>query len=91
MYAAYGSAVEGLARGLAVDLAPVRVNAVSPGAVRTELFAGLEEEMVERLREATLVKEVGTPEEAAEAYGYCMRCGFVTGSVVGCDGGRMIV
>lgn len=38
LMAAYGGAIEGMVRGLAVDLKPVRVNLVSPGAVHTELF-----------------------------------------------------
>ncbi|PKX91067.1 oxidoreductase, short chain dehydrogenase/reductase family [Aspergillus novofumigatus IBT 16806] len=49
-----GNAIIGLGRGLAVDLAPVRVNVVAPGAVRTELFGGLPEEVIEGLKGRTL-------------------------------------
>jgi NAD(P)-dependent dehydrogenase (short-subunit alcohol dehydrogenase family) len=92
--AAWGSGVEGLARGLAVDLAPIRVNVVCPGAVHTELFSDIPEERLQEVlktfADATLVGRVGMPEDLAEAYLYCMRCHFATGSTVMCDGGRLL-
>ncbi|MCJ1367184.1 hypothetical protein MMC16_006316 [Acarospora aff. strigata] len=93
--AAYGAGMEGLTRGLAVDLKPVRVNLVSPGAVHTELFNDFGGENLEaflkRMREGTLTGEVGKPEDVAEAYLYFMRDRFVTGSMVSSDGGRLLV
>ncbi|KAK0638602.1 hypothetical protein B0T16DRAFT_338828 [Cercophora newfieldiana] len=98
MPAAVGAAVEGLARGLAVDLKPLRVNVVSLGAVHTELFDSVtggdkerEEAFVEGLRRQTLVGEVGRPEDVAEAYLYLMRDRFATGEVFKTNGGRMLV
>lgn len=92
--AAWGSAIEGLARGLAVDLAPIRVNVVCPGVVHTELLADIPKERFETVMkdfaEATLTGRVGKPEELAEAYLYCMKCQFTTGSTIVCDGGRML-
>lgn len=92
--AGWGSGVEGVTRGLAVDLAPVRVNMVSPGAVHTELFDDIPKEaldnVLEKFREGTLVGKVGRPEDLAEAFIYCMRCDFVTGSIVVADGGRLL-
>ena len=91
--AAWGSGIEGITCGLAVDLAPLRVNMVSAGAVYTEMFSGIPKEQLEYVlasfREATLLNQVGTPEELSEAYLYCMRCTFATGSIVEVDGGRM--
>lgn len=89
--AAWGAGIEGMGRGLAVDLAPVRVNVVSPGAVNTELFDGMPEEAIESFRKATKTGRVGRPEDVAEAYLYCMRDGFVTGTLVSSDGGRLLV
>jgi NAD(P)-dependent dehydrogenase (short-subunit alcohol dehydrogenase family) len=89
------AAVEGLARGLAVDLAPIRVNCVAPGAIRTELFdrfwAERTEEMLDSFREKSTTKTIGKPEDVAEAYLYCMRDGFVTGTVIASDGGHLLV
>ncbi|EAL85322.1 hypothetical protein KXX16_008393 [Aspergillus fumigatus] len=85
-----GNAINGLGRGLAVDLAPVRVNVVAPGAVRTEMFDGLPEEVIERLKGRTLTGELGRPEDVAEGYLGVMKDGFVTGTVVQSDGGMSI-
>ncbi|KAK0741352.1 hypothetical protein B0T18DRAFT_330792 [Schizothecium vesticola] len=93
--AGVGAAIEGLMRGLAVDMKPVRFNVASLGAVHTELWGGLEGEalegFVEALRRQTLTGEVGRPEDVAEAYLYCMKDRFVTGEVVKTNGGRMLV
>ena len=94
LIAAWGSGAEGITRGLAVDLAPIRVNMVSPGAVHTELFDGVAKERLESVlqeyRNATLVNEVGSPENLAEAYLYAMKDQFVTGKMLESDGGRLL-
>ncbi|KAB8071464.1 hypothetical protein BDV29DRAFT_179240 [Aspergillus leporis] len=92
--AAQGAAVEGMARGLALDLAPIRVNTVSPGAVLTELFGRLGKEgleaFVEVCKKGTLTGEIGRPEDVAEAYLYLMKDRFVTGALVHSHGGRLL-
>lgn len=92
--AGVGGAVEGVARGLAVDLAPIRVNCVAPGAVHTELFDRVGgdrlEGMLSAFRERSLTKTVGRPEDLAEAYLYCMRDQFVTGALVESNGGGLL-
>ena len=88
---AVGGAVEVLARGLAMELAPVRVNAVCPGLILTEHVAARPEE---RRRAATAglpVPRPGTPEEAALAYVYLMTNCYVTGQVLPVDGGGGLV
>ena len=96
--AAGGGAREGLTRGLAVDLKPIRVNGVSPGAILTELFdtfAGGDPERLEAIKKTwgarTLGGEIGKPEDTAEAYLYCMKDGFVTGQTILTDGGYTLV
>ncbi|KAG9698325.1 short chain dehydrogenase, partial [Aureobasidium melanogenum] len=68
--AGYGAGTEGIARGLAVDLAPIRVNTVSPGAVHTEMFDDIPEDrlpaVLSKFRERSLTDSVGTPEELSE-------------------------
>lgn len=86
-------AAEGLALGLAVDLAPVRVNCVCPGLIETELFARYGEarhEMLKAMSQRQLIPRPGTPEEAAEAYLTCMRNSFMTGQVLKIEGGIAI-
>ncbi|KOV62254.1 SDR family oxidoreductase [Streptomyces sp. MMG1121] len=88
-------AMESLTRALAVELAPVRVNAVSPGLVRTELWRDVPEADREGLfrssAESLPVGRVGEPADAAEAYLYLLRGGYSTGSVVVVDGGGTLV
>ncbi|MEV7387966.1 SDR family oxidoreductase [Streptomyces sp. NPDC091215] len=88
-------AMESLTRALAVELAPLRVNVVSPGVVRTELWRELPEEDRDGLfrssAESLPVGRVGEPADVAEAYLYLMRGGYSTGSVVVVDGGGSLV
>lgn len=88
--AAMAGAVEHLVLGLAVELAPVRVNAVCPGAIHTEAFDAVPPEFREfqqaRLAEQ-LLPRVGTPEECAEAYLYLIRATYTTGQVLRVEGG----
>ncbi|MGW2747245.1 SDR family oxidoreductase [Streptomyces sp. NPDC001450] len=93
--AALCGAMESLTRALALELAPVRVNVVSPGVVRTELWRELPEGDREGLfrssAESLPVGRVGEPADVAEAYLYLMRGGYSTGSVVTVDGGGLLV
>ncbi|RDV05647.1 SDR family oxidoreductase [Undibacter mobilis] len=89
------TAMEGLTRALAVELAPIRVNAVSPGVVRTPLWAGMSEEDREALYRnvgaALPVGRVGEAEDVAQTYLYLMRNGFVSGQISIVDGGTVLV
>lgn len=92
--AAWGSGIEGIMRGLAVDLAPMRVNLVSPGAILTEIWDGIPEGrragLLEGFKKETLTGEMGLPEDVAEAYLHSMKDGFMTGTVLHTDGGRIL-
>jgi NAD(P)-dependent dehydrogenase (short-subunit alcohol dehydrogenase family) len=89
------SAIAGLTRALAVELAPIRVNCVAPGVVRTPLWNRLSEIEQERVFAATAaalpVGRVGNPEEIAAAYMFLMREGFATGQTIVIDGGQTII
>ncbi|HVE22302.1 MAG TPA: SDR family oxidoreductase [Acidocella sp.] len=90
MVTAGACAVEGLALGLAVDLAPVRVNCVCPGLIDTEIWDAFPEGYRERLTamaQKQLVPRPGQPAEAAEAYLTCMRNSFLTGQTIKIEGG----
>lgn len=90
MATAMAGSIEHLTYGLAVELAPIRVNAVFPGGVATEIFAGLPEEM-RRTEEARFTSQplprIARPEEVAEAYLYAMKATYTTGQVIKVDGG----
>jgi NAD(P)-dependent dehydrogenase (short-subunit alcohol dehydrogenase family) len=89
------SAIEGLTRGLAVDLAPIRVNLVCPGAVVTPLWDSLPEAAREQLFKhaaATLpVRHIADADEVSGAYTYLMKQTFSTGEIIVVDGGGVLV
>lgn len=89
------SAMEGLTRALAVELAPIRVNIVSPGVVRSPLWANMSEAdrtaLYRQMEKHLLVGHVGETEEIAEAYLYLMRQTYGTGHVLVVDGGGALV
>jgi NAD(P)-dependent dehydrogenase (short-subunit alcohol dehydrogenase family) len=88
-------AMEALTRALAVELAPIRVNAVCPGVVRTELWSDMAESdrdtLYRNVAQRLLVGRVGEPEDIAQAYLYLMREGYSTGQVIVVDGGATLV
>jgi NAD(P)-dependent dehydrogenase (short-subunit alcohol dehydrogenase family) len=88
-------AMEGLTRALAVELAPIRVNLVIPGLVKTPLWAGMAEADREALYQGAAASlptgHVGTAEEVAESYLYFMRQTYSTGQSVVVDGGGLLV
>jgi NAD(P)-dependent dehydrogenase (short-subunit alcohol dehydrogenase family) len=89
------AAMEGVARTLAVELAPIRVNVVTPGFVDTGLWSNLSAEMRrEMFREAAArlpVGHVAAPAEIAEHYLGFMRGRYVTGQSLIVDGGGVLV
>lgn len=88
---AIGGATEHLARGLAVDLAPVRVNAVCPGLILTEPVQQMPEEMIRGYVAGLPLPRAASPDEAATAYVYLMLNGYVTGQTLAVDGGGLLV
>ena len=87
--------VEAMVRALAVELAPVRANAVSPGIVDTPLLdtvlGSAKAEVVKASRESLPARHVGTPDDAASAAMFLMTNPFVTGTTIELDGGGTLV
>jgi NAD(P)-dependent dehydrogenase (short-subunit alcohol dehydrogenase family) len=91
---AVNAAVEALARGLALELSPVRVNTVSPGLIATPLWDKLNDDARQALYDSAAAKlpaqRVGQAEDVASAVLYLASNGFATGSTVLIDGGGAI-
>jgi NAD(P)-dependent dehydrogenase (short-subunit alcohol dehydrogenase family) len=87
--------IEALTRALAVELAPIRVNAVSPGVVRTNLWQNMNaaerEHLYESVGKSLPVGRVGEPPDIAQAYLFLMQEGFTTGQSIVVDGGTVLV
>lgn len=90
-YAACNAAIEGLARGLAVELSPIRVNCLSPGTTDSELWrehpAEQRENAYELWRRLCLVERPARVKEQADAAMFLLDNGNMTGSTLFCDGG----
>jgi NAD(P)-dependent dehydrogenase (short-subunit alcohol dehydrogenase family) len=91
---AINAALEALARGLALELAPVRVNAVSPGLIETPLWNDLPEDKRKAMFESAAARlparRVGQPADIANAVLFLLTTPFATGSTVRVDGGGVI-
>lgn len=88
-YSATKGAVIALTQALARELGPsgIRVNAVSPGVIDTEMNAHLSPADRDALAAETPLERIGTPEEVAEAIVYLARATFVTGQNLPINGG----
>jgi NAD(P)-dependent dehydrogenase (short-subunit alcohol dehydrogenase family) len=96
--AAINGAVEGLTRALAIELAPLRVNAVSPGWTDTPIWDKMPgitaEKKKERFSEMAgrlPVQRVGRADEMAAAYLFLIKNEFITGTILHVDGGHQLV
>ena len=89
------AAMEGFTRAMAVELAPIRVNIVSPGFVKTDLWSNIAEPERESLYDSVgnslLVKRVGEAADLAQTYLYLMKQPFSTGQCIIVDGGGVLV
>jgi NAD(P)-dependent dehydrogenase (short-subunit alcohol dehydrogenase family) len=89
--AAVNGALEAAVAPLAAELAPRRVNAVSPGVIETEWWDELPDEARQEafatFAQRALVRRNGQPEDVAQAIVAIIENGFITGVVLPCDGG----
>jgi len=74
-------------RGLAVELAPVRVNAVAPGTV--DWPSGLSETTQREIVQQIPLGRIGTPQDVADAVLFFARSPHVSGQILSVDGGRL--
>ncbi|HHY66196.1 MAG TPA: 3-oxoacyl-[acyl-carrier-protein] reductase [Alicyclobacillus sp.] len=93
-YAATKAGVIGLTRTWAKELGPkgIRVNAVAPGFIATDMTAKVPEKILERMREQTPLKTLGRPEDIASAYLFLAsdEARYINGAVLSVDGGLVL-
>ncbi len=91
--ASVGGAVEQFVRAVAGELAPKRINVVSPGMIATPMFGPDSDQRQNMLAGATaknLIPRAGTPEEVADGILFVVQNDFVTGTTVDVDGGWLL-
>lgn len=93
-YSTSKAAVIGLTKALAKELGPsgIRVNAVAPGVIVTDMVKDIAPETMEQLRQETALEKLGRPEDVADALWYLAseQAGFITGEVLNVSGGFVI-
>jgi NAD(P)-dependent dehydrogenase (short-subunit alcohol dehydrogenase family) len=93
--AAVCGAINATVRSLAAELAPIRINAVAPGVLRSPLWSTMSEEDREKMYADTgaalPLNRVAEPADAAKAYLALMDQDYVTGTVSVVDGGTLVV
>ncbi len=92
---AVNAAIEGLIKPLAVELSPLRINAVSPGVIDTPWWDIYDRQtrgvLFEQFSAQTPVGRIGKPGDIAEAIVFLTGNSFMTGTVIECDGGLHLV
>ena len=91
-YSATKGAVIALTKALAKELGPsgIRVNCLAPGVILTDMCAGVEPEILKEMAGDAPVGRNGTPQDVAKAMEYLANADFVTGQVLGVNGGYVI-
>ena len=91
-YSAAKAGVIGLTRALAKEVSPsgIRVNAVSPGAIMTDMMAEYSDEDMKEITNGIPLERIGTPEDVANAVLYLAESEYITGEVLRVNGGMVI-
>lgn len=91
-YSATKGAVIALTKALAQELGPsgIRVNCVAPGVIQTDMCANVAPAVMEELRQQTPLGALGTGEDVANAILYLADASFVTGQILGINGGFVV-
>ena len=91
-YSASKAGLIGLTKALAKELGPsgIRVNCIAPGVIETDMNAELSGDTISALADDTPLMRLGTPEDVADAAYFLAESGFITGQVLGVNGGFVI-
>lgn len=94
VYSASKGGVDAFTKALAKELGPsgIRVNAVSPGCILTDMCAGYSEQDLKDLADQTAIGRNGTPQDIANAVAFLAseKASFITGQILGVNGGMVI-
>ncbi len=91
-YSATKGALIAMTKALAQELGPsgIRVNAIAPGVIMTDMCANVNPQSLEELRLQTPLERLGTPEDVTQTLFYLADAPFITGQVLGLSGGLVI-
>lgn len=93
-YIASKSAIEGLTKALAVELAPrnILVNAIAPGFIETDMTDQINEKYIDEIKNKIILKRFGKPEEVADLVSFfCSeKASYITGQTIVIDGGMSL-
>ena len=91
-YSATKGAVIAMTKALARELGPsgIRVNCVAPGVILTDMCASVDPEILESMAQDSCIGRNGTAEDVAKAMVYLAEAEFVTGQVLGVNGGYVV-
>jgi NAD(P)-dependent dehydrogenase (short-subunit alcohol dehydrogenase family) len=87
---AAANAIEGFAKGLAIDISPIRVNVISPGLTRTPLLGENPDENYKKTIDNLLIKRIAEPAEIAHTVMYLLNNHYVTGQIIQVEGGLLL-
>ena len=88
-----GGAVEAMVRAVAPEIAPKRLNVVSPGAIDTPMVAlegQAREDLYKQMTASHVIPRAGTADEVAQAIVFMVQNDFVTGTTIDVDGGWLL-
>ena len=93
-YSAAKGAINSMTKALAKEVGPsgIRVNAIAPGVIDTDMNAHLDEEAINELKDETPLERIGEPSDIANAVSFLAsdRSSFITGQIIGVNGGFII-
>ena len=88
-YSTAKAGMNGFTKALAKELGPsnIRVNAIAPGIIDTNMNANLNKEEVEQIKESIPLERIGKPEQIAKAVKWLIEDEYTTGQIISIDGG----
>ena len=92
LYSISKAGINGMTKALAKELGPsnIRVNAIAPGAIDTDMNADLSKEELRQLEEDTPLGRIGTTEDIAKCVKWLIEDTFTTGQIISINGGWVI-
>ena len=92
-YSTAKAGINGMTKALAKELGPsnIRVNAIAPGIIDTEMNNDISKDDIEIIRAQTPLERIGTPQDIAKCVKWLVEDTFTTGQVISLNGGWVII